>query len=160
MPHALGLGARLRIERRRLRGGDAICQRLRRPVARGRDHARWPLGDADLAITYTWSDSLITRGRDAGRPFHNLPRHELGLALDWRVGEPLTLWTRGRYRSRAEALGRSVETPAHVLFDLGLDYRLSDRATVSLGLFNLGNVSAGENGPLPRRLSLMLNAGF
>ncbi|WP_323717821.1 TonB-dependent receptor domain-containing protein [Paracoccus aminovorans] len=119
-----------------------------------------PLGDADLAITYTWSDSLITRGRDAGRPFHNLPRHELGLALDWRVGEPLTLWTRGRYRSRAEALGRSVETPAHVLFDLGLDYRLSDRTTVSLGVFNLGNVSAGEHGPLPRRLSLMLNAGF
>ncbi|WP_313348422.1 TonB-dependent receptor domain-containing protein, partial [Paracoccus sp. (in: a-proteobacteria)] len=102
------------------------------------------LGSMDLAANYTFSDSLITSGRDTGKPFHNLPRHVLNFDLDWRATEAMTLWTRAQYRSTAQALGRSAEIPVHTVVDIGLDYMLNDRATARLSLSNLGNVQPGD----------------
>ena len=119
-----------------------------------------PLGGFEWAGSYTYSDSRITGGHDAGKPFHNLPRHVLALDVDWQATATTTLWARAEYRSTAQALGRRAEIPAHAVLDLGLDYQLGEKATASLSLANIGNVRVGDEGPRPRRLSLVLNAAF
>jgi outer membrane receptor for ferrienterochelin and colicins len=119
-----------------------------------------PMRDFALAASYTYSDSRITRGVDAGRPFHNLPRHVLSLKLDWSATAAATFWARGQYRSRAYPLGRSAGMAANTVVDLGLDYMLDERTSASLSLENAGNAWVEDGSVLARRLSLLLNLAF
>lgn len=119
-----------------------------------------PLGDATVSANYTWSDSRIASGRNAGQPFHNLPRHMLNLALDWQPDEALNLWARARYRSTSQALGRTAGLRAHLVVDLGLDYRLREGVTGAIGLYNVANVVPDESMVEGRRLYLGLSNSF
>ncbi len=119
-----------------------------------------PLDDMTLSANYTWSDSRITSGPNTGRPFHNLPRHMLNLSLDWQPDEALNLWARARYRSRSEALGRSAGLQSHLIVDLGLDYRLRDGVTGTLGIYSAADVVPDENAVDGRRLHIGLGTSF
>ncbi len=119
-----------------------------------------PLGEATVSANYTWSDSRIASGRNAGQPFHNLPRHMLNLALDWQPDEALNLWARARYRSTSQALGRTAGLRAHLVVDLGLDYRLREGVTGAIGLYNVANVVPDESMVEGRRLYLGLSNSF
>ncbi|VDC22932.1 TonB-dependent receptor [Pseudogemmobacter humi] len=119
-----------------------------------------PLGDLRLNANYTWSDSKVTRGRNLGRPFHNLPRHMLNLGFDWAAGERLSLWGQARARSRAAALGRSAEIPGHVILDLGLTWEVTEAVSGALALYNVTGKTLDDVLPDGRRLWLGLSAEF
>lgn len=118
------------------------------------------LDDWNIAASYTYSESRVTRGRNVGQRFHNLPLHMLTLSLDWQAGGRLNLWGQARARSRAPASGRQSQIPAHVIVDLGLSFELSDRVSGVLAVYNLNDRHEGDVLPEGRRLHLGLTTRF
>ena len=117
-------------------------------------------GDWTVAASYTYSGSRVTRGRNAGQRFHNLPLHMLNFSLDWQANERLSLWGQARGRSRAPGTGRQPETPAHLITDLGLSFELNDRVSGVLAVYNLNNRQEGDVLPEGRRLHVGLSTRF
>ncbi|MFE3838645.1 TonB-dependent receptor domain-containing protein [Pseudogemmobacter sonorensis] len=89
-----------------------------------------PFGDRRMNANYTWSNSKVVRGRNAGQPFHNPPRHMLNLGFDWAAGERLGLWGQGRWRSR------SATVPQHAILDLGMAWDFSETVKGTLAIYN------------------------
>ena len=120
-----------------------------------------PLDEMRVSANYTWSNSRITSGVNAGRAFHNLPRHMLNLGLNWQADEALEFWSRARFRSRSETLGRSAGRPSHLTVDLGVNHRIGKAITASLGLNNIRDVVMADD-PFAegRRLYLGLGGRF
>lgn len=119
-----------------------------------------PLGDLQLNANYTWSASKVTGGRNAGQPFHNLPRHALNLGFDWAAGERLGIWGQARWRSRAFTLGRSPAIPEHLILDLGLTWDLADNVSGTLAVYNITDKSHEDVLPEGRRFWLGLSTRF
>lgn len=80
---------------------------------------------------------------------------------NWQADQALEFWSRTRFRSRSETLGRSAGRPSHLTVDLGVNHRIGKVMTASLGLYNIGDVVMADD-PFAegRRLYLGLGGRF
>lgn len=95
-----------------------------------------PLGPVGLRAGYTFSDSEITRGPNAGRPLNNQPRHAVSLSTDWQVRDDWNVWSRIKYRSRTLEDG-SLRYPGYAMVDLGVRWDINPSLQVFGGVMNL-----------------------
>lgn len=113
-------------------------------VTRGAEFAvRMPLAEAwDLSLNYTFTDSEIESGEEAGEPLTNTPRHLLNAGLEWRASDVLDLYLRGQYRSaRYRGAGPAQDQlgdyKPYSQFHLGGRYRASERISFNAAVHNL-----------------------
>lgn len=101
-----------------------------------------------LSANYTYTDSEVKSGRDAGLPLVNTPKTMLNATLNWQLSEPLSLQliaeVRGkRFRGTANISGPTgPETilqyyKAYELLHLSARYRYSDQLSFSARINNL-----------------------
>ena len=108
---------------------------------------RWNLADAwSLTGNYTYTDTEIKSGDDAGLPLSDTPKHILNGALRWNATDRLNLWLRGeyrsdRYRSEDSATSRAKATwgdyKGYEVFHLGGSYKVNDAVTINGAIYNL-----------------------
>ena len=83
---------------------------------------------------YTFTDSEQLSGDNQGNPLNDQPRHRANIGVDWRVNDATRLWTKARYKGRAEQVagrgGLTDEYPSYTLVDTGAVYRLTERVDV------------------------------
>src|SRR5690606_19495000 len=122
-----------------------------------------PLGRTTLSSSYTYTESEITTGVDAGKPLNDLPQHMVNLGLDWAATEQLKLWSKARYKSETIEAGTD-QIPAYTLVDIGAGYQVSKNLRVAGGIYNLFDreVSSENYGKTldGRRLYVSLTADF
>lgn len=94
-----------------------------------------PIGPADLALNYTYSDSRIDSGRDRGQPLNDLPRHMFNMALDWQATEALGIWGKLKYRSATMGSGPD-RIPGYGVLDVGLTRNLGRDLHASMAIYN------------------------
>ena len=94
------------------------------------------LGRAKLNTSYTFTDSEVSTGPDAGKPLNNLPKHMLNLGVDWNVTGQWKLWTKARYKSKTID-GGTAQLPAYTLMDFGATYQATQSVQLFAGLYNL-----------------------
>jgi outer membrane receptor for ferrienterochelin and colicins len=111
--------------------------------------AKYEFTDAiSLNANYTYTDSEVKSGRDAGLPLVSTPEHMLNATLNWQVLDALSLQliseVRGeRFRGTANISGPSgPETikqfyKAYELFHLGARYQYSEQLSFSARINNL-----------------------
>lgn len=96
-----------------------------------------------LSSSYTFTDSEQKSGDFAGQPLNKQPKHMFNALVDWQVNQKLGLWAQGNYRSKtSDFLSRtsmSDGTPGYSLFDIGMVYRINDKARVKAGIYNVAN---------------------
>ena len=108
---------------------------------------RWNLAEAwSLTGNYTYTDTEIKSGDDAGLPLSDTPKHILNGALRWNATDRLNLWLRGeyrsdRYRSEDSATSRAKATwgdyKGYEVFHLGGSYKVNDAVTINGAIYNL-----------------------
>ncbi|WP_428929370.1 TonB-dependent receptor domain-containing protein [Marinibacterium sp. SX1] len=94
------------------------------------------LGEVDVSMNYTYSDSEITSGEDAGQPFNELPLHMANLNMGWQATDKLGTWGRVRYRSETNA-SETDRVPSYTIVDLGLTYDFKDNVQGAFGIYNV-----------------------
>ncbi|WP_240220327.1 TonB-dependent receptor domain-containing protein [Rheinheimera hassiensis] len=111
--------------------------------------AKYEFTDAiSLNANYTYTDSEVKSGRDAGLPLVSTPEHMLNATLNWQVLDALSLQliseVRGeRFRGTANISGPTgPETikqfyKAYELFHLGARYQYSEQLSFSARINNL-----------------------
>lgn len=119
-----------------------------------------PFETWDISANYTYSASRVTRGLNAGQPFHNLPQHVLNLSAEWYASERLSLWGNLQARSSVKAIGRSPAIPGHAIMDLGLSYEFNERLHGTVTVYNATDRVAGDVLPEGRRIHLGLQSSF
>lgn len=85
-----------------------------------------------LNASYAYTHARITHSNipgEAGSAVPDVPRHQAGLWLDWRIAQGplagLTLYSGARHTGQRTWHGRPGQhLPAHTLLDAGLDYDL------------------------------------
>lgn len=121
------------------------------------------LGRAKLNTSYTFTDSEVSTGPDAGKPLNNLPKHMLNLGVDWNVTGQWKLWTKARYKSKTID-GGTAQLPAYTLMDFGATYQATQSVQLFAGLYNLldKTVDVADYGKTldGRRLYLGMTANF
>lgn len=95
-----------------------------------------PLGRATLSSSYTYPESEITTGINAGQPLNDLPKHMGNLGVDWAATDQLKLWSKARYKSETIEAGTDP-IPAYTLVDIGAAYQVSKNLRVAGGIYNL-----------------------
>ncbi|WP_110649136.1 ligand-gated channel protein [Salinicola peritrichatus] len=122
------ISQRFNVDKVTMQGVEAT---LTLPLARG----------YSLTANYTYTDSEQKSGEFKGEPLNRLPKHMANATLDWQPEGPLSAWTRVNYRGRTtEGLSRvsmTEELPSYTFVDAGVAYRLSERATVFGGVYNV-----------------------
>lgn len=119
----------------------------------------FPIGDFDVSLNYTYSDSKITKGTNVGQRFNNLPTHVANLALDWQTTEQLNVWGRAQYRSETYDVGTG-QVPDHVVFDLGANYDFNEHVQANFGIYNVGNTTFDNDYVDGRRFYLGMSSRF
>jgi len=95
----------------------------------------FPVGyRVSVNTNYTFTDSEQLSGDNEGNPLNDQPRHRANIGVDWRLNDATRLWTRARYKGRAEQVagrgGLTDEYPSYTLVDTGAIYRLTERVDV------------------------------
>lgn len=99
----------------------------------------------DVSLNYTYADSKITRGEDAGSAFNNSPMHVANLGLDWQANDALSLWSNAQYRSATTDSGNSY-IREHAIVDIGADYQFNDNVMGSVAVYNIDDKTFGNTG--------------
>lgn len=91
---------------------------------------------------YTYTDSEQKSGVGAGRPLTNTAKHMANATLDWRImsdlSSQLSAESRSkRYRGVDSNTGEHLYYKDYVVYNLGAQYRLNDRVTLSGRVNNL-----------------------
>ncbi|WP_420469925.1 TonB-dependent receptor domain-containing protein [Brevundimonas sp. FT23042] len=118
-----------------------------------------PIQAVDVSFNYTYADSEITRGVNAGARFNSLPEHVANLRLDWQARDTLTFWSKTQYRSATFDAGNQL-VPDHVIHDLGVSYDVSPTLQANLGVNNLTDERFSNDYADGRRLYLLFTARF
>lgn len=95
-----------------------------------------------LNSNYTFTSSEQKSGENAGKPLNQMPRHLLGVSLDWSPSSQLNGWTKLSYRgkesdSSGAASSGSFNQKGYALLDLGGSYKYSKTVTFYAGIYNL-----------------------
>ncbi|GGO53839.1 outer membrane receptor for ferrienterochelin and colicins [Roseovarius pacificus] len=100
-----------------------------------------PLGDFDIGMNYTYSDSEITSGSAKGERFSGVPEHLFNVRVDWQTTPKLNLWTEASHRGEAYTSGYArnsgTRTPPYTLVNMGLNYDFNDRVQGHATIYNL-----------------------
>ncbi len=98
----------------------------------------------DLTLSYTYTDSEQKSGEYKGEPLNQVPKHLASLQADWRVTGRLSPWLAVRYRGEESQpttgpSSRSLVAPSNTLVDAGLTFKLTPRATLNTGIYNIAD---------------------
>ena len=95
-----------------------------------------------LRGNYTYTDSEQKSGANAGQPLTNTAKHMANATLDWSVTDKFSTQLSSelrskRYRGVSSVTGEHLYYKDYVVYNLGAQYRLNDRVTVSGRVNNL-----------------------
>ena len=97
----------------------------------------------NMTSSYTLTKSEQKTGAFAGQALNKQPKHMLNALFNWNPNSELNVWLQGNYRSKtSDFLSRtsmSDGTPGYSLFDIGLVYKVSPKAKLKAGIYNLAN---------------------
>lgn len=96
------------------------------------------LRQVDVSLNYTYADSKITKGEGKGDRFNNSPLHVANIALDWQATDKMGLWGKAQYRSATYDSGNS-RIGEHAIFDVGMDYDITENVMGSVAIYNVGD---------------------
>lgn len=119
----------------------------------------FPVGDVDVSMNYTYSDSEVTKGTGAGERFNDLPVHVANLRLDWRATDALKVWGRTQYRSETHDEGTG-HVPEHVIFDIGANYDFNEHVQANFGIYNVADKTFDNDYLDGRRFYLGMTSRF
>ncbi|MEB5748345.1 TonB-dependent receptor [Leclercia adecarboxylata] len=86
---------------------------------------------------YTWTHSEQQSGEYKGYALSDFPESMANVSLTWHALNDLELWTKASWRSTSPDIGKSSETEAYALVDLGARYHLNKNVTLMTGIYNL-----------------------
>lgn len=95
-------------------------------------------GKLKTSFSYTYTDTEITTGSNAGEPLNNQPKDMLNATFDWQASEKFNLWARANYKSETSEIGAD-QYPAYTFVDTGMSYALNDELRIYAGLYNALN---------------------
>nr|WP_272501719.1 TonB-dependent receptor [Silvania confinis] len=90
---------------------------------------------ANANYTYTHSEQLS--GPYKGDALTDFPTSMANVSLTWNAINDLELWTKASWRSTSPDIGKSSETDAYALVDVGARYHLNKNITLMGGVYNL-----------------------
>ncbi len=102
----------------------------------------FPVGySVRVDTNYTFTDSEQLSGDNKGNPLNNQPRHRANVGVNWRVNDAARLWTKARFKGKAEQVagrgGLTDEYPSYTLVDTGVIYGLTERVEVYGSVYNV-----------------------
>ncbi len=86
---------------------------------------------------YTYTHSEQQSGEYKGYALSDFPESMANVSLTWNAVNDLELWTKASWRSSSPDIGKSSETEAYALVDLGARYHLNKSITLMTGIYNL-----------------------
>lgn len=86
---------------------------------------------------YTYTHSEQQSGEYKGYALSDFPESMANVSLTWNAVNDLELWTKASWRSTSPDIGKSSETEAYALVDLGARYHLNKNVTLMTGVYNL-----------------------
>jgi len=86
---------------------------------------------------YTYTHSEQQSGEYKGYALSDFPESMANVSLTWNAVNNLELWTKASWRSTSPDIGKSSETEAYALVDLGARYHLNKNVTLMTGIYNL-----------------------
>jgi len=86
---------------------------------------------------YTYTHSEQQSGEYKGYALSDFPESMANVSLTWNAVNDLELWTKASWRSTSPDIGKSSETEAYALVDLGARYHLNKNITLMTGIYNL-----------------------
>ncbi len=86
---------------------------------------------------YTYTHSEQQSGEYKGYALSDFPESMANVSLTWNAVNDLELWTKASWRSTSPDIGKSSETEAYALVDLGARYHLNKNVTLMTGIYNL-----------------------
>ncbi|TLU70019.1 TonB-dependent receptor [Enterobacter sp. MF024] len=86
---------------------------------------------------YTYTHSEQKSGDYKGYALSDFPESMANVSLTWNGVNDLELWTKASWRSSSPDIGKSSETEAYALVDLGARYHLNKNVTLMTGIYNL-----------------------
>jgi len=86
---------------------------------------------------YTYTHSEQQSGEYKGYALSDFPESMANVSLTWNAVNDLELWTKASWRSTSPDIGKSSETEAFALVDLGARYHLNKNVTLMSGIYNL-----------------------
>jgi len=86
---------------------------------------------------YTWTHSEQQSGEYKGYALSDFPESMANVSLTWHALNDLELWSKASWRSTSPDIGKSSETEAYALVDLGARYHLNKNVTLMTGIYNL-----------------------
>ena len=90
---------------------------------------------------YTYTHSEQQSGEYKGYALSDFPESMVNVSLTWNAVNDLELWTKASWRSSSPDIGKSSETDAYALVDLGARYHLNKNVTLMTGIYNLFDVN-------------------
>jgi len=90
---------------------------------------------------YTYTHSEQQSGEYKGYALSDFPESMANVSLTWNAVNDLELWTKASWRSSSPDIGKSSETDAYALVDLGARYYLNKNVTLMTGIYNLFDVN-------------------
>ena len=88
-------------------------------------------------VNYTYTHSEQQSGDYKGYALSDFPESMANVSLTWNAVNDLELWTKASWRSTSPDIGKSSETEAYALVDLGARYHLNKNITLMTGIYNL-----------------------
>lgn len=90
---------------------------------------------------YTYTHSEQQSGEYKGYALSDFPESMANVSLTWNAVNDIELWTKASWRSSSPDIGKSSETDAYALVDLGARYHLNKNVTLMTGIYNLFDVN-------------------
>lgn len=115
----------------------------------------------NIRAGYTWMETEVTRGANAGNYLVNNPKHSVNLSTSWRVTDRLNTWLAMEHKSSRDRFadipdgGQDLaiytatdnQLESYEVFNLGANYRLRDNLYLNLVVYNLFDKDFGETRP-------------
>ena len=115
------------------------------------------LPEWDIKTAYTLMETEITKGKNKGAYFSNVPKHALNTTSTWHINPALDIWLQHEYRSSKDRFQTQPKTPASGLgssdyqeslifgdkfagynvFNLGASYTVNDQIRINMAVNNL-----------------------
>ena len=115
------------------------------------------LPEWDIKTAYTLMETEVTKGKNKGAYFSNVPKHALNTTSTWHINPALDIWLQHEYRSNKDRFQTQPESPTsglgssdyqeslifgdkfagYNIFNLGASYTINDQLRVNMAVNNL-----------------------